>query len=415
MVTFMPTKQAYKLHLMLFYLSFFSVVLGHRAYFASSGRIVPFFYFVVGLVFLYCVYRYSKLLLRCLPISFWLFVFALSVYPVFSYIIYSREQDLIQLEIYLFLPVVFCLFGLTVSVQKISNAILIGLLICAVLSFAQIAYTGFNNAGPFGLFALLKEQEYLIQDEVLKRTLSLRATGVFVEPNMLGLFAGSCLFWFMQVRQDVVKKTFLLGISLAFFSLIASMSRGSIAAVLVGLGVRFLIMLPSFRFNRSFIYVLFGGSAAFSMLMAVSDVEQFSRVAEIGDVMNKGAEGAENLQARFSAWDVLIDFVFMNPMGSIQPPLVVVEESPDNQFLYFALQGGFVLFFLAAFFFFENAMNAAKLVLKRKSEFLGSIVFLGINCFTIPAMTSFAMVVFWLSFGFYAKEKCFPVLGNRAK
>jgi O-antigen ligase len=120
------------------------------------------------------------------------------------------------------------------------------------------------------------------------------------------------------------------------------------------------------------------------------------RAFEIGDVANQGAQGSGNLSGRLDAWVTLIDYVVLNPFGTIVPPQLVLDDSPDSQFIYFLTQGGLLLlvpFFILLLSIFLIAIRS------RSNYFIAACIFLLISCLTFVSFNSFVMSLFWLIVG----------------
>ena len=137
------------------------------------------------------------------------------------------------------------------------------------------------------------------------------------------------------------------------------------------------------------------------LMLNFSSEYYMERFLEIGTVAEQGSVGSGNLDSRVNAWSNLIYYIQNNPFGTIMPPQLVIDYSPDNQFIYFWLQGGYFLLFVFIFLFIALIRKS----FEYKSIYLFSITFfLILSSFTFVTFNSFVIGLFWLFVGIIFKK-----------
>ena len=234
-----------------------------------------------------------------------------------------------------------------------------------------------------------------------------RATGLFVNPNILGFFSGLSFFFFLIIKK-YFKQQNILSIVFMFLSLlcvILSSSRTSMVGIFFGYAITLFYLFQ--RGNKlESLKTLLGATItlfiAFFLIFNFSSESNLERTIEIGNVVNNGVDGSGNLSGRVNAWISLMNYVTLNPFGTIIPPQLALEESPDSQFIYFLAQGGIILFIIFSIFLYSIFF----ILKKSKSEnFLAVFIFVFISCFTSVPFNSFVISFFLLIVGLCCKVK----------
>lgn len=384
----------------LFILSYFFCILSDLFHIGLLGSSTSYFFFLSVPVFFLLILNAKEFPSRNLFfLYFWFFI--IIVFSLMGAFIYNNISLLAQIYIYVIIPILFLYFGYLTSPKYLFwfNGFLITL--CFIFSISQFLFFNYGFSGPLGVFefitVLMKKNQLGLGVEEI----GARATGFFVNPNILGFFSGLALFFFLSINDFIKEKkiyliTFIL---LSLFCIMLSISRTSIVGLLCG--YIFILFSSMNKMNKIdnvkmlfisfFIFVL----SVFLMFKFSSDY-YLERAFEIGDVANQGAQGSGNLSGRLDAWVTLIDYVVLNPFGTIVPPQLVLDDSPDSQFIYFLTQGGLLLlvpFFILLLSIFLIAIRS------RSNYFIAACIFLLISCLTFVSFNSFVMSLFWLIVG----------------
>ena len=391
----------------LFFISYLFCILSDIFYFQFAGSSVSYFFILHLPVLLLLFFLYPKVLTNNIFVVWYLWFFVIIVFSVLGAFLYSNIGLLAQMYIYIFIPIIFFYFGYLVSFRFLFwiNGFFIS--VCFFFSVGQFLFFNYGLDGPLGLFEFLtllinKSQIGLGVEEI-----GARATGFFVNPNILGFFSGLSFFFFL-ITKKYLKEQSIFSIIFIFLSLLCvmlSISRTSMVGLFIGYCV---ILFYSFKQGnkieslKGLLGSFFAVSLSVFLMFKFSSDYYLERTVEIGNVANQGAEGSGNLSGRLNAWINLIDYVTLNPFGTIIPPQLAIEESPDSQFIYFLTQGGitllivFLILLLSILFIFK----------KTKSEyFLAVFMFVLISCLTFVSFNSFVISLFWLMIGLCFKMK----------
>ena len=184
-----------------------------------------------------------------------------------------------------------------------------------------------------------------------------------------------------------------------------SSSRTSIVALILSFIILFLggyiLTLDLKKFLKEIISLTVVFIISLYLMLNFSSEYYMERFLEIGTVAEQGSVGSGNLDSRVNAWSNLIYYIQNNPFGTIMPPQLVIDYSPDNQFIYFWLQGGYFLLFVFIFLFIALIRKS----FEYKSIYLFSITFfLILSSFTFVTFNSFVIGLFWLFVGIIFKK-----------
>lgn len=391
----------------LFFVSYFFCILSDIFYFEFIGNPVPYFFVLHLPVLAFLFFIYPKVLTNNIFVVWYLWFFIVIIFSVLGALLYGSMGLLAQIYIYLFIPVIFFYFGYLVSLAFLFwvNGLLISL--CFLFALAQFLFFNYGLSGPLGVFEFFtllinKSQIGLGVEEI-----GGRATGLFVNPNILGFFSGLSFFFFLIIKK-YFKQQNILSIVFMFLSLlcvILSSSRTSMVGIFFGYAITLFYLFQ--RGNKlESLKTLLGATItlfiAFFLIFNFSSESNLERTIEIGNVVNNGVDGSGNLSGRVNAWISLMNYVTLNPFGTIIPPQLALEESPDSQFIYFLAQGGIILFIIFSIFLYSIFF----ILKKSKSEnFLAVFIFVFISCFTSVPFNSFVISFFLLIVGLCCKVK----------
>ena len=336
----------------------------------------------------------SNTFMAYMSMAYWLVI-------VFFSIASAGFGSLFQLSIFVFLPFSFLLVGYFSNLATLYRA----LVFCSIL---VVAFSILERAAYFSLFDFEIISDFSgrlrsFRQESEEVILFSRATGLFENPNSLGLFCASAIFLLMYLRSPSANDFLYAGVLGALYlCLFLSLSRGSIVAVGLGL-LTFLIF--SLRSNRIFWAV--GGAFLFVCLsilvMYIFFSDYFALMLERSSVFDSEA-GGRNFVARQEFWHsfFMSDYI---AFGTIASPESVLGHAIDNMFIRAWAQGGLIGFLLTIGLFLETLGFIMRQRIAAKQVFALAFVlvfFLNSNT-TLGFQSSAGIVQFWLFYGIIAR------------
>lgn len=393
----------YKLHSVIVFIFLISVTFYSFLSLGLGGGRVSIISLISPVLFVYFIFHYKPKVDNSNFFHFFYFLFFLVF--IFMSTVYMQDLKLlIQLSVYVFVPIIFYILGCKNEITIILNVIKLTVLCSFFISISYFLFLGYGVNGPFGIFSKLTNFSFFIQEGWNSRILYARSSGVFPDPNTLGLFSGISLIFICFYRNLISKKEFLVYFILILICLLLSMSRGAIIAL-----ISTLIIV---EISRNIYKGIKFSSAILLMALILSflalstlDLEgtKFSRLSSIFEVA-QGNTSDGNLNSRTVAWDGVLSYVSDNVFGTILPPQLVLDLSPDNQFFYFLAQGGillcalFVTYFVYLIFLAFSRANS-------KSFILAIVVFIYINSTTMVVFNNFLTSLLWFVIGIESKFK----------
>lgn len=237
-----------------------------------------------------------------------------------------------------------------------------------------------------------------------------RSTGLFVSANELG-FWSVMSFW--AIRELTVGRVRWWGMCVSVTTLVLSNSRGSLVAFAAGalfIGIRSALRNPLGQIPKPlegrlaipsprWLVPIIGATATVALLPN-SYLVRYSKLVR---VVVGGVAKDENLEGRTTAWRGALDYLGQHPYGTLVPPQTIVALPPDNQWVYFLLQGGPLLLGAGLW------LVSCTIALARRPFFLGAGIAILINGLTAPVMQMAAMSMFWLGLGAWIGAGIGPV------
>ena len=210
----------------------------------------------------------------------------------------------------------------------------------------QLAYAGgqaiYLNRGPgWELFTPFHAWDLSFQ-ALYGAFVQARSTGLFFNPNELGLWAGTgaILGWTLLSRR-----LRLAGVGLAVVTLLLSQSRGAsvalVAAVLVGVALATLRGRTTVAgAARGAIALLVAASLAVVAVVVFEPsqglIDRFSALAA---VWTQGPQADANLAGRLDYWSAVIDLNAVYPWGTWGPPELLLGSAVDSTWFSVFAQG----------------------------------------------------------------------------
>ena len=169
-----------------------------------------------------------------------------------------------------------------------------------------------------------------------------RGTGLYFNPNELGLWAGVAVILAWTMLPPRIRS---LGITLAVVTLFLSQSRGAVVALLVALAAGGVWSVARGRMTRS-------GALRTVLSFAVAGIVVAIVVATIGpskdflvrfgallDVVSQGPRADANLAGRLDYWSAVMDLNVLYPWGTWGPPETILGTAVDSSWFRAFSQG----------------------------------------------------------------------------
>ncbi|AOY91529.1 hypothetical protein BKK79_06650 [Cupriavidus sp. USMAA2-4] len=382
-----------------------SILLLSEILFIKGGQGGVSFFFVLALpLLLLWLFVSRRFLWSRLAATTYAFFGILSTYVIVGAFLYDRPTMLAQLVIYLISPLLFIQVGAYGKERLWGGCLYLALVVSVGLAIAQFSYSTFGMVGPAGLFQRIAESIYANQSDLGLENIYGRATGFFTNPNTLGLFGGVSFWIAVLLRDSLSRLRFAVLCLLAILCILFSMSRGSLVGFLASFLAYSLIEIMSGRLVlRGRFFVALGlvaitvGVVLFSGVLSVGQFDRFDELFALAQ--GGGVKSSENLGGRVQAWQSIVGRLNDYPFGTILPPQLVIDESPDNQFIYFLAQGGYVLFLFVVIYYAVALFFTRPTRSRSRSVLFSATIFAIINSLTMVVMNSFVFSLFWLLLG----------------
>jgi O-antigen ligase len=175
-----------------------------------------------------------------------------------------------------------------------------------------------------------------------------RVSGVYTNPNVLATLGGLALVFAAFARLQPRQRIALIVPSLAI--LFVTQSRGVlvgvVAAVLVGVVSRER-RRETLRWQVIVMWVLIVVLAIAAVVGVAVVFPQYlealtGRIVSAARILTEGAEADRNFAGRVAFWGSAWDLLQQRALGTFGPPELLLGTAVDNDYLRFALQGGFL-------------------------------------------------------------------------
>lgn len=342
-------------------------------------------------------------------VASYVFYLTLALYTLIGMVAYYRVSLGIQfisslLSAYLFLNI-----GYYGNKKLIVRSLI--LVLCGVIIFAlsQFIYFNFGTAGPYSIFKSIANFMVNTQNDFLVENIYGRSSGIFTSPNALGFFGGISFWIFCILSSQVSRFTFFSALGLSIFCVVLSISRGSIFGLVASIIYFFCFSGWWRRVNASSMVLSLVAFFVISFLFvyysySLNDVQTL-RYSEIFSVVSGDYSESVNLSARFQAWSSIFVYISNSPFGTILPPQLLIDESPDNQFFYYFAQGGLILLIVSIAFYTVLFYSAFYSSNKNRFVFASAAIFVVVNCFSITLMNSYIYMLFCMMIGLFSRDR----------
>ena len=175
-----------------------------------------------------------------------------------------------------------------------------------------------------------------------------RSGGLYTSPNVFATLAGLALvfaaFGSIRPRQRLVLA--LPALLILFVTLSRGVMLGTAVAIAVGWLARTRRSTPLrwqtiLLWSLALVVVVAGVIAAAAVFPTYVDALT-GRLGSALRVLTEGAQADRNFAGRIAFWGSAVDLLQLRPLGTFGPPELLLGSAVDNDYLRFALQGGFL-------------------------------------------------------------------------
>lgn len=387
-------------------LSIFLLLFSEIFYVKTDFGLVSLFLFCLSPLALIFFLSIGKICLSRLALLAYLFALVLSCYTFFGILLHNRPTLGIQFLSIFLATIFFVNIGYFANKKSMAKMFLIIIVISVWFAISQFIFNVIQYAGPFSIFE--KFSIYIAQSQTDHHVEVIygRSSGIFTSPNILGLFAGLGFWLIIFLKDEFSSFQYKLGLTGSLACLFLSISRGSILGLFFS-GFLFLMLsigkisVKNFIYGLFFVVILCG---AFYVAYNFLSEDQKERFLELFSVFSWDFGKSENAIGRIDAWAGIAVQMQGMPWGTLLPPQIIINYSPDNQFIYYFAQGGVLLLLAVIIFWIALILLGVKKNNKDSRVFLSIILFSVINSATIVAMNSFVFMLFWLFLGVYSRN-----------
>ena len=169
-----------------------------------------------------------------------------------------------------------------------------------------------------------------------------RSTGLYFNPNELGLWAGAAAILAWTMLPGRVRG---VGVTLAVATLVLSQSRGAFVALLAALaaGGAWAVLRgrvgPSTLLRTSVSFGFAGLVAALVVLAVGPSSELLGRFGSLLNVVTQGPTADPNLAGRLDYWSAVLDLNGVYPWGTFGPPELLLGTAVDSSWFRAFAQG----------------------------------------------------------------------------
>lgn len=169
-----------------------------------------------------------------------------------------------------------------------------------------------------------------------------RGTGLYFNPNELGLWAGVAVILAWTMLPPRLRS---IGVTLALVTLILSQSRGALVALVVALAAGGVWSVVRGRPGRStalrtVLSFAFAGLIVAVVVAAIGPSrELLSRFGALLDVLTQGPRADVNLAGRLDYWSAVLNLNLVYPWGTWGPPEMILGTAVDSSWFRAFSQG----------------------------------------------------------------------------
>lgn len=309
----------------------------------------------------------------------------------------GNARHAVQIVSYLLLPLSIFIAGYNCSGSVVKNCLVA--LIIVMTGFVLLERIEFwFGVDAFGLVDFSSKMKIAFINNMMHLSYS-RATGLLVNPNQLGFFAGCALFSFLALSKPPVGVHALAICAACVIVVILSGSRGSLAALAAGT-ISYMLV------GRSAKLLFALGSATFitiALLQIVPDGP--SNIDVFVDRLSGGFNIDDtSVTARFSFWsNILANHSVLT--GTLAPPELVLGHAIDSFYIRALAQGGIIGLGLSLVCLTLPLRGYRQLSIKQMRAALWALsVFIIVNSFSMLGLMGLESVFTWAVLGQISRQ-----------
>lgn len=343
-----------------------------------------------------------------------LIFFTLSIMlPLIGVFIYENYVHVLITPFFsVVIPLMILYFGFQTADYR--NVLHIILIITVVINFIFSIIQFFGLYYPGYIDSLYQFLEILSKNKAQLNELydiRGRTTGGVLNPNDLGFLSACLLGYFHSYRRTMTLMNYSLIMFMLVFMFLTSNSRGAFISIMLGVGYFTLMAWVAGGLSKKSVVNLLLSIPVLSLCIAFySDLNLsnldvfFERLSRLSLLISGDFRGDENLNARIDVWDSALSYICNNIFGTLVPPMLIFNESPDNQYIYIGLQGG--IFYLMIYILMLSTVfiRTKKLNTEASNTLCWIILMIIVNGFTSMQFTGIAGILFWLFLVFTLKN-----------
>lgn len=227
-----------------------------------------------------------------------------------------------------------------------------------------------------------------------------RATGLFINPNQLGFFAGAILFSILSIKSNIENRDLAAIFMMAVVLMLLSGSRGSMFAFAVAVLVYILVsrsfrILPALAGTALLVFVgyLYVGANAAGSLEVFMD-----------RLLYGSTDQNDSMVGRLTFWSSVFQNVNLLT-GTLIPPEMYLQHAIDSFYVRTLAQGGVLGLLSALILFLSQFVGANRLApAKARGAFLALLTFVMVNSFSMLGLLDLQAVFVWIIMGLVAER-----------
>lgn len=326
-----------------------------------------------------------------------IFGFYMSLISILGIYLSGNPFHAVQVSVYFVTPVLFFLLGYNSSPNHVRRILILILSIVFIFTVMERLefWLGFNIFSLTDFSTQIKSAAIADSSDPSFG----RATGIFINPNQLGFFAGCIMFSIFTLSPRQFRGRLLLLLSTAIIIFLSG-SRGSIFAFLLAS----MIYIFLARSAWVSIGILVTGLLLYVIYFYLSSYGSFSIDAFMYRLLfDSGIEG-HSMSGRSLYWSNVLDRVNIF-IGTLEPPELVLGHAIDSYYMRLVAQAGIVGLLLGLFLFIFQYIEYNYLPLDySRAEFSGLLVFVAINSISMLGLLGLEAVFVWVVFGCIARR-----------
>lgn len=375
----------------------FASIIYYPLYYAYASFAYLYHALAAG-VFIYCVLLFRPAV-NIAFVGLVAYGVLMSFVAVVGILISDNILHISQVTLYLILPTSLYIAGCNISSSFLLRCLSFLLLVVFVFTVLERAefWLGIDLFGFVDYGARMKVAAMSYGADPTYA----RASGLFVNPNQLGFFAGAVLFAILSIRAPSrIRGLIPIGV-MAVVLVILSGSRGSLIA-LGAAAVTYVSVTRSFRF---LLVIVASALVVFAGYITISATETGTFGAFTDRLLYTSVYQNESLLGRMAFWSSVMDRVNLLT-GTLIPPEMYLGHPVDSFYMRMLAQGGVLGLVSSVLLLGAQFASSRRLAPDRaKGAFWALITFVVVNSFSMMGLLDLEAVFVWTIMGLVASRQ----------